>query len=181
MGKRLVSIEDNYLTDEPVVLRFADGTTATADGVIGADGIHSYTREFMMGKEEAKPTFSGSVAYRGLIPMDLAIEKLGAEIAQNASMICGPGNHHHFNFSAQGIPGDRFLVGDNLANCTLCLCRQSASHLTDRTRQNRQHRGREPGEHQVGAREVEHACRLGGTQSYVRGVGTAGTRLSRGK
>ena len=91
MSKRLVSIDDNFRTDEPVVLHFADGTTATADAVIGADGIHSYVREFMMGKEEAKPTFSGSVAYRGLVPMDLAIEKLGAEVAQNATMFCGPG------------------------------------------------------------------------------------------
>lgn len=91
MSKRLVSIEDNYLTDEPVVITFADGTTATADAVIGADGIHSFTREYMMGKEEAKPTFSGSVAYRTLVPMELAIEKLGAEKAQNATMFCGPG------------------------------------------------------------------------------------------
>ena len=91
MSKRLVNIVDNFRTDEPVVLSFADGTTATADAVIGADGIHSYVREFMMGKEEAKPTFSGSVAYRGLVPMDLAVEKLGAEVAQNATMFCGPG------------------------------------------------------------------------------------------
>lgn len=96
MNKRLVSIEDKYRTDEPVVLNFADGTAATADAVIGADGIHSYVREFMMGKEEAKPTFSGSVAYRGLVPMDLAIEKLGAEVAQNATMFCGPGNAYPF-------------------------------------------------------------------------------------
>ena len=91
MGKRLVSIEDKFGVDEPVSLHFADGTTATADAVIGADGIHSYVREFLIGKEEAKPTFSGSIAYRGLVPMDLAIEKLGAEVAQNATMFCGPG------------------------------------------------------------------------------------------
>ena len=92
MGKRLVSIEDKAGTDEPVSLQFADGTSATADAVIGADGIHSFVREFLMGKEEAKPTFSGSIAYRGLVPMDIAIEKLGAEVAQNATMFCGPGN-----------------------------------------------------------------------------------------
>ena len=100
MSKRLVKIEDNFRTDEPVHLSFADGTTATADAVIGADGIHSYVREFMMGKEEAKPTFSGSVAYRGLVPMDLAVEKLGAEVAQNATMFCGPGiTFHSWNFA----------------------------------------------------------------------------------
>ena len=91
MRKRLVSIEDKPGLDEPVFLQFADGTSATADAVIGADGIHSFVREFLMGKEEAKPTFSGSIAYRGLVPMDIAIEKLGAEAAQNATMLCGPG------------------------------------------------------------------------------------------
>ena len=91
MSKRLVSIEDKAGSDEPVFLQFADGTSATADAVIGADGIHSFVREFLMGKEEAKPTFSGSIAYRGLVPMDIAIEKLGAEVAQNATMFCGPG------------------------------------------------------------------------------------------
>ena len=96
MGKRLVSIEDKPGSDEPVFLKFADGTSATADAVIGADGIHSFVREFLMGKEEAKPTFSGSIAYRGLVPMDIAIEKLGAEAAQNATMLCGPGISNTF-------------------------------------------------------------------------------------
>ena len=45
---------------------FADGTTATADVVIGADGIHSVLQEFVVAP--AKPVFSGVVAYRGLIP-----------------------------------------------------------------------------------------------------------------
>ena len=109
MGKRLVSIEDNYRTEEPVVLHFADGTVATADAVIGADGIHSYVREFMMGKEEAKPTFSGSVAYRGLVPMELAIEKLGAEAAQNATMFCGPGISFSVFFQSRSFRKEVFL------------------------------------------------------------------------
>ena len=100
MSKRLVSIEDKPGSDEPVFLQFADGTSATADAVIGADGIHSFVREFLMGKEEAKPTFSGSIAYRGLVPMDIAIEKLGAEAAQNATMLCGPGISLHSSLSS---------------------------------------------------------------------------------
>lgn len=80
-NKRLESIIDN--PDYPVLMRFKDGTTATADCIIGADGIHSLMREYLLGKEEAKPVFSGSVAYRVLAPMDAAVEKLGAEFAQN--------------------------------------------------------------------------------------------------
>jgi salicylate hydroxylase len=45
---------------------FADGSTATADVVIGADGIHSVLQGFVVAP--AKPVFSGVVAYRGLVP-----------------------------------------------------------------------------------------------------------------
>jgi salicylate hydroxylase len=45
---------------------FADGTTATADVVIGADGIHSVLQGFVVAP--AQPVFSGVVAYRGLVP-----------------------------------------------------------------------------------------------------------------
>jgi salicylate hydroxylase len=45
---------------------FANGTTAAADVVIGADGIHSVLQAFVA--EPAEPVFSGVVAYRGLVP-----------------------------------------------------------------------------------------------------------------
>jgi salicylate hydroxylase len=45
---------------------FAGGTTARADVVIGADGIHSVLQGFVA--EPAEPVFSGVVAYRGLVP-----------------------------------------------------------------------------------------------------------------
>lgn len=41
-NKRLQSLENNE--GSGVVLHFKDGTTTTADAVIGADGIHSVTR-----------------------------------------------------------------------------------------------------------------------------------------
>ncbi len=45
---------------------FTNGTTATADVVIGADGIHSVLQGFVA--EPTEPVFSGVVAYRGLVP-----------------------------------------------------------------------------------------------------------------
>jgi salicylate hydroxylase len=45
---------------------FAGGTTAMADVVIGADGIHSVLQGFVVAP--AEPVFSGVVAYRGLVP-----------------------------------------------------------------------------------------------------------------
>ncbi|CAD6572897.1 MAG: hypothetical protein ASARMPREDX12_005534 [Alectoria sarmentosa] len=90
-NKRVQSIEEKE--GSPVLLHFKDGTTATADAVIGADGIHSSTREFILGERDMSvhSVFAGSVAYRGLVPMDKAVEKLGAEYAQNSMLLCGPG------------------------------------------------------------------------------------------
>jgi salicylate hydroxylase len=45
---------------------FANGASAQADLVIGADGIHSELRPYVFASSE--PVFSGSVAYRGLVP-----------------------------------------------------------------------------------------------------------------
>jgi salicylate hydroxylase len=52
--------------DSAATVGFADGATATADAVIGADGIHSVLQGFVVAP--AKPVFSGVVAYRGLVP-----------------------------------------------------------------------------------------------------------------
>ena len=49
---------------------FADGTASTFDIVIGADGIHSVVRPSVGGTDSAR--FSGSVAYRALVPGDAA-------------------------------------------------------------------------------------------------------------
>ena len=52
--------------DGSATVCFADGSTATADVVIGADGIHSVLQGFVVAP--AEPVFSGVVAYRGLVP-----------------------------------------------------------------------------------------------------------------
>jgi 6-hydroxynicotinate 3-monooxygenase len=52
-------------------LRFNDGTTVDADIVIGADGIRSKVREFLLGDEP--PRFVGAMAHRAIF----ASERLG--------------------------------------------------------------------------------------------------------
>ena len=47
-------------------LKFANGTTAEADVVIGADGIQSVLQKYVV--QPSTPEYSGSRAYRGLIP-----------------------------------------------------------------------------------------------------------------
>lgn len=86
-GKRLVRISEQ---GEYTILHFADGTTADADCVIGADGVHSNIRKYLLGAAtpEAAPVFSGIVAYRGLIPMERADEALD-KYAHDAYLWCG--------------------------------------------------------------------------------------------
>ena len=86
-NKRVDFLEDKL--DSPVVVHFKDGTTVTADAVIGADGVHSTVRAYLLGAEAAKPVYAGSVAYRALVPMEKAVETLGEEFAQNAFFVCG--------------------------------------------------------------------------------------------
>jgi len=56
-------------SDGTVRLTFANGETAGADAVIGADGVHSVVREWMLGKEQ--PRFTGRVGYRTVFPTAL--------------------------------------------------------------------------------------------------------------
>jgi len=72
-GKQLLNVEQ---TPDDVTLYFTDGTTATADIVIGADGINSKIREILLGAEP--PLYSGWVAHRALIRGE-KLEKLRAE------------------------------------------------------------------------------------------------------
>jgi salicylate hydroxylase/6-hydroxynicotinate 3-monooxygenase len=65
-SKELVGLDDS---GSSVRMTFADGTTAEADAVIGADGVHSTVRTWLLGEE--KPTYTGRVAYRTTFPARL--------------------------------------------------------------------------------------------------------------
>src|ERR1700753_309023 len=49
-----------------VRLTFADGTTAVADAVVGADGVHSVVRDILFGHSPVN--FTGRIAYRTTYP-----------------------------------------------------------------------------------------------------------------
>jgi len=71
-----------------VTLRFADGTTAQADALIAADGIHSRVRELWRGQERAN--FTGRVAYRTTFPASL----LGGYEIDECCKWWGPDRHN---------------------------------------------------------------------------------------
>jgi len=72
-----------------VEVKFQDGSTADAEVVIGADGIHSEVRRALFGPES--PRFSGDMAYRGLVPAERLAH---LELEVTASSWWGP--HRHF-------------------------------------------------------------------------------------
>jgi salicylate hydroxylase len=93
-GRRCRSVEDR---DDRAEIRFADGSTVTADLVVGADGIHSVVRHGLFGAEE--PRFTGHVAYRGLVPADRA-PRLSPDPRCTVRM--GPGGHVVHYYVAAG-------------------------------------------------------------------------------
>lgn len=61
-GKQLIDLET--AGDRGVIARFADGSTATGDFVIGCDGIHSRTRQ-IIDPHAPRPSFTGLVGCGG--------------------------------------------------------------------------------------------------------------------
>ncbi|MDR0359183.1 MAG: FAD-dependent monooxygenase [bacterium] len=64
LGHRLVSLRSP--SPEGVELTFADGTQATADVVVGADGLHTAVGQYVA--QAGAPRFSEMCAYRCLVP-----------------------------------------------------------------------------------------------------------------
>lgn len=65
LGHNLVRVEDDGTT---VTAHFEDGTTATGDVLIGADGAHSTVRQYVLGGPVDR-RYSGYVNYNGLVPV----------------------------------------------------------------------------------------------------------------
>jgi 2-polyprenyl-6-methoxyphenol hydroxylase-like FAD-dependent oxidoreductase len=66
LGKKLVGLDQAI---GKVTLRFEDGSSATADAVVGADGVHSIVRDIVVGPDE--PIHKGRIAYRAVFAASL--------------------------------------------------------------------------------------------------------------
>jgi len=71
-----------------VTVKFANGTSARSDVVVGADGNASAVRSFLFPDEA--PKFAGQVAYRSLIPIALVPDSVRE---RGSIMSAGPGRY----------------------------------------------------------------------------------------
>ena len=117
--KRLVNITEANDGSSDAILHFADGTTAQHIAVIGCDGIKSKTRELVLGKEAAQPIFSGKYAYRGLIPMQKAVDIVGEQRSSTSQMYCGHMGHVlTFPIANGTIMNGRVITSSSVAKFT---------------------------------------------------------------
>src|SRR4051794_8323844 len=93
LGMRCTGVEQYA---DGVRVCFADGTTATAPVLVGADGAHSVVAGAL--GLTAEPVFAGMCAYRALVPADAAPELARRPVH---SLWLGPGKHLvHYPVSA---------------------------------------------------------------------------------
>ena len=85
LDKKLIGLTE---TPEQVELAFADGSKHATQVLIAADGVHSVIRSSLYG--ELGATFTGHVAYRGLVSVDAVPTDI---IEPKVNVWVGPGKH----------------------------------------------------------------------------------------
>jgi 2-polyprenyl-6-methoxyphenol hydroxylase-like FAD-dependent oxidoreductase len=85
LGRKLVGIDQN---GRKVTLIFENATRASADAVVGADGVHSVVRDFIVGPDA--PIHKGRIAYRAVFPSALMN---GFDIGCSRTKWWGPDRH----------------------------------------------------------------------------------------
>jgi salicylate hydroxylase len=78
LGTKCVGFEQDQGS---VTLLLDDGRRVTGDVLVGADGVHSRVRSALFG--EGRASFTGFVAWRGIVPMDRLPERLRAYRGDN--------------------------------------------------------------------------------------------------
>ena len=95
-NKRCISITESETNPNRLVVHFQDGSTHETDVVLGADGIKSTVREYVVGANDKRVQFSNTVAYRGLIPYDQLKEAgFKIDVREYPACICGPSKVGH--------------------------------------------------------------------------------------
>lgn len=101
-NKRCVSLSDSNDVSE-VLIHFADGTTASADVVLGADGVRSVVRTYVVEGAAGytspgrfvRTSFTNTLAYRGLIPTSKIVDA-GVKTVMNKTVVSWNGHDKVF-------------------------------------------------------------------------------------
>lgn len=72
LGARCIGVENRA---SGAVARFADGSEAEGDIVVGADGIRSVVREALFGTDT--PRFTGQICWRAIVPIEAVPTEVG--------------------------------------------------------------------------------------------------------
>ncbi|MEV4686787.1 FAD-dependent urate hydroxylase HpxO [Microbacterium sp. LWH3-1.2] len=121
LGMRMVAVSDDGHT---VTATFADGSTDTADMLIGADGARSITRDYVSRDGDDAPrierTYSGYTNFNGLIPSDRRIgpaDQWTTYVAEGkrAAVMPVEGDRFYFWFDVPQPAGLPYERGDGVA------------------------------------------------------------------
>ncbi|WP_238420065.1 FAD-dependent urate hydroxylase HpxO [Gordonia sp. 'Campus'] len=118
-GKRMVALHDG---PENATVEFADGTTASGDIVIAADGARSLARDHVLGRDVER-RYAGYVNFNGLVPID---ERIGPATewttyvgdSRRVSVMPVADDRFYFFFDVtvpEGLPFERGAARDVLA------------------------------------------------------------------
>lgn len=79
--KRVVTVSLDHNDTHPVVFTFADGSTYSADALVGCDGINSFVRYHVLGADHpaTKAYYTKRYSHRIVMPIADADEALGKE------------------------------------------------------------------------------------------------------
>ncbi len=121
-NKRCTSISEHPTSLGKLVVHFQDGTSHEADVVLGADGVKSAVRDFVVGAggaavggaKEKHVAFSNTAAYRGIIPSAL-LRAAGfkTQLTDRPACFIGPDK-------VRGGPGPAMRIRQQLT-CTASL------------------------------------------------------------
>ncbi|KAK4897722.1 hypothetical protein LTR27_004494 [Elasticomyces elasticus] len=92
-NKRLEKIEES---EDGVKITFKDGTEAKADCMIGADGIHSATRSYILGPDHpaTEPkNHDGWQIYRTMVTSEFAAQHINPKWTKTVPILLGPRGH----------------------------------------------------------------------------------------
>ncbi|CAI6336768.1 unnamed protein product [Periconia digitata] len=95
-NKQFTAYTDPSPSAGPVTLHFSDGTSATADAIIGCDGLRSRVRAQLLAStapEAILPTYSHQRCYRAVVARSATESVIGQEKASRRCAHIGPGAH----------------------------------------------------------------------------------------